>query len=109
MLRISASLKKIKNWFSILLFCFMDSPIVVQLKLFASCREIAGISSCDIKLTSESHTVLDLINQVVDLYPDLSDSVNEMSVAVNKKYITEKDYLLSNNDIVAFIPPISGG
>jgi molybdopterin converting factor subunit 1 len=83
--------------------------IVVELKLFASCREIAGISSCNITLTPPQHSVMDLINNVLEQFPDLADSVSELSIAVNKKYITEKDHLLSDNDIVAFIPPISGG
>jgi len=87
----------------------MKESIIVELKFFASCREIVGISSCSITLTETNRSVLDLINTVVDMYPDLSDSVSELSIAVNKTYITDKNHLLKNKDIVAFIPPISGG
>ena len=50
-----------------------------------------------------------LINEVIKLYPDLTDSMEEISIAVNKKYMTDKCHIVHGGDIIAFIPPISGG
>ena len=87
----------------------MSEEITVDLKFFASCREIAGTSNCSVTLPKTKLCVLDLINHVLEIYPDLSESVNEVSIAVNKKYIEDTAHELQQGDVIAFIPPISGG
>ncbi len=87
----------------------MTDENTFNVKFFASCREIAGIGECTITLPKTKSSAIDLINHVIELHPDLSESMEEVSVAVNKKYISDKKHILMDGDIVAFIPPISGG
>ena len=83
--------------------------INIDIKFFASARELAGVSSCKLSLSAGSWTVLGAIEAVLNMYPILTESINEISIAVNKVYVVEKEFILKDGDVVAFIPPISGG
>ena len=83
--------------------------ICIDVKLFASAREVAGVSSCKVMLSSSDTSILNAIEHLLIQFPNLSESINEISIAVNKVYITQKDYILKDGDVVALIPPISGG
>lgn len=56
----------------------------------------------------DNTTIGDLIETITKIYPDTFPPSLEIVTAVNTNYAT-KDFLLSDGDEVAFIPPVSGG
>jgi len=81
--------------------------MLVKVKFFASCRELAGTSSIDLEL-SDASTTNDLVIMIQRLFPSLHNITGEVSIAVNKKYVKEP-VVLKSGDEIALIPPISGG
>ncbi|MCL4146076.1 UNVERIFIED_CONTAM: hypothetical protein GTU68_060768 [Idotea baltica] len=56
---------------------------------------------------SSNITIADFKEILIEKHPKLSD-YKSFSVAVNETY-TEDSYLLKENDVIALIPPVSGG
>ena len=81
--------------------------LIVRVKLFASYKEKAGMSDLEISLTDDA-TVSDAARELLRLHPAISGDSSRLMTAVNEEY-QEHDYPLSENDEVAFIPPVSGG
>ena len=79
----------------------------VRVKLFASYKEKAGTSDIEMSLPDDA-TVSDAASELLRLYPSISGDTSRLMIAVNEEY-QEHDYPLSENDEVAFIPPVSGG
>lgn len=79
----------------------------VTVKFFASTREIAGKPSLELEV-NESSTTKDVIETILQSIPDLKDGIDEVSIAVNKKYVRDV-VTLCDGDEVAFLPPMSGG
>ena len=79
----------------------------VNVRLFASYKDIAGKSNFDIDLPDGS-TVGFLVKRVLQYYPEFIKKPENLVVAVNEEY-SEHRFILSDGDNVAFIPPVSGG
>ncbi len=56
----------------------------------------------------EDSTVSDLIKEIQKKYPDMSESIKNIMIAVNEEY-ADIQTKLKNGDTVALIPPVSGG
>ncbi len=56
----------------------------------------------------DGKTLEDLINVLSQTYPNAKDILNKSMFAVNENY-EDRNYLLKEGDIVAIIPPVSGG
>ena len=80
--------------------------MTVTIKLFAIYRDLLGQSEFTIDI-SDGTTVVDLFQQVVGEKAEAGLRRATM-FAVNESYATS-DTVLSNDDRVAFIPPVSGG
>ena len=79
----------------------------VTVKLFARLRDIAGAAELarDVETGATIRAVWrDLANQ----FPELANYERSISSAVNADY-AKMDYVLSDGDEVAFLPPVSGG
>ncbi len=70
---------------------------------FGQIQEILG---CDQLMLSDVNNTEQLVDELVLRYPALSKS--KYAIAVNKKIIIDKMWL-NDNDVVAFLPPFSGG
>ena len=79
----------------------------VKILFFASFRDIVGSSSLQLAIL-ESTTTTTVFEQQCQSYPQLKEGADQISVAVNKVYITAP-VTLKDGDEVAFLPPISGG
>lgn len=76
---------------------------MITLLYFAGFKEIIGKQ--EEQIAYAGHTVKELLEHIQSKYDGISDVIH---VAVNEEYATLDD-VLQENDVVAFIPPVSGG
>ncbi|MBS20656.1 MAG: molybdopterin converting factor subunit 1 [Chloroflexi bacterium] len=74
---------------------------------FAAYREQSGKTTEKFSLT-EASILSDLIDTVLKSHPQIKCSKDRMVAAVNEEYQLH-NYPLKNGDMVALIPPVSGG
>ncbi len=79
----------------------------VSIKLFASLRQAMNSDEIQIDLDKEI-TVLQMKTILFENFPNLEKSNIPFYVAVNHKYVTDSD-VITTNDEIALIPPVSGG
>jgi len=81
----------------------------VKVRLFASFREAAGRSEVELEL-DEGCAVRDLITLLSEVIPGLSEKFDrgDALVAVNGAF-AKPDKVLTDGDVVAVFPPVSGG
>ncbi len=79
----------------------------VSIEFLGNQRIITKIDSIDMPL-AEKMTVNDALKYVRQQYPELSLDEGTILITVNKR-IASLNRVLSTNDIVSFLPPISGG
>ena len=77
------------------------------MKLFASYRERVGRAEVQLTLP-EGTTVGLLAEEMIRSYPTLAGDPTRLVVAINQEY-QNHDYVLSDGDEAALIPPVSGG
>lgn len=78
----------------------------LQILLFGITTDLVGETTLSFSL-SPSSSVLQLKEQLQNQYPQLSQ-INSYAIAVNEEYATDET-TLKENDVVAIIPPVSGG
>lgn len=83
-------------------------PVKVTVKLFAGLAEQAGAPSIDVDLEGEQNTVEAVKAAVAKQLTDSVASVRRALVAVNRNYANDRQ-VISSDDEVALIPPVSGG
>lgn len=79
----------------------------VRVRLFARAREVAGVGELVVELPPRS-TVQDAFAAAVDRAAGLGSMRAQLLVAVNEDY-AEWSTALAPDDVVALIPPVSGG
>ncbi len=79
----------------------------ITIKLFASYREAAGLSEAAIEITSGT-TAAELWQEIVATHPRLSPLSRGAGMALNGRY-TQPTTVLTEGDVVAYLPPVSGG
>jgi molybdopterin converting factor subunit 1 len=78
----------------------------IQLLFFGIATDLVNENSIFYELNSEE-TVQALKKELLLKYPKLKN-IEEFAIAVNEEY-AEDDLVLRENDVVAIIPPVSGG
>lgn len=78
----------------------------IQALFFGMAKDLAGQSKLSIEL-NEGSRVREFREILADKYPAFS-AMDTFSIAVNETYAKE-ELVLSENDTVAIIPPVSGG
>lgn len=78
---------------------------MIKVLFFAAMKEQAGTSEYTLE-TSEAN-VGDLREKVKEAFPQVTGT-DRVMVAVNEEFTTDQDVVYAG-DIVAFIPPVSGG
>jgi len=79
----------------------------LSIQLFASLRQ--AMNSDEIKIDIDKEiTVLQMKTILFETFPNLKKSNIPFFVAVNHKYVTDSD-VITTNDEIALIPPVSGG
>lgn len=77
---------------------------MITVHYFAGVRELTGTR--EEKFSFSGNTVGQLKEQLIEKYPGMAES--SVQVALNEEYALPDD-VLSEGDIVALIPPVSGG
>ena len=78
----------------------------IKILLFGIATDLLATSALDFEV-SKRCSVRDLKNNLLLKYPQLK-KIQSYAIAVNEAYANEED-VLKENDIVAIIPPVSGG
>jgi len=78
----------------------------IKILFFGIAKDIVNKNSIEIEVNDTFNSV-ELKSLLKEKYPKF-DAINDFSLAVNEAYI-EGVYALKNNDVVAIIPPVSGG
>ena len=80
--------------------------IKIQILLFGITTDLLGVSSLEVEVPTES-TITLLKMQLLANHPQL-ENINSYAIAVNEAYASNETEL-KENDVVAIIPPVSGG
>jgi molybdopterin converting factor subunit 1 len=83
-----------------------DQQVLVNIKLFASCRELIGKDKITLKLKNQM-TVGDVRKKILELYPLLLGKI-QFVIALNYEIVDEITPI-NQKDEVAILPPVSGG
>lgn len=78
---------------------------------FAWVREVTGTAEEEFDLAEGVNTVQDLVSWLKEkdlVYQQAFADDKMVRVAVNQEYVN-LDHLISNNDEIAFFPPVTGG
>lgn len=79
--------------------------MLIEVLFFAQLQEEVGKKS--LQIDAEDLTVSDIIAKCATEY-DIKELLDEAMIAVNEEY-SNRDTALVAGDVVAFIPPVSGG
>tara|TARA_B100001029_G_C14776823_1_gene294297 strand:- start:146 stop:427 length:282 start_codon:yes stop_codon:yes gene_type:complete len=79
----------------------------IEVLFFASYREKAGVKSCTFEISPGSN-LKGLIDKIVQKFPKLHSDPSKIVAAINEEF-SDQSQILSEGDIVALIPPVSGG
>jgi molybdopterin converting factor subunit 1 len=79
----------------------------VTVRLFARLRDIAGQPDL-VREVPAGSTAADVWRALVGEYPEMARYDSSISTAVNADY-AKMTAVLSDNDEIAFLPPVSGG
>jgi molybdopterin converting factor subunit 1 len=78
----------------------------IQILLFGITTDLVGVSNIDLEIV-EGLTVVSFKGLLKEKYPQLKN-IDSYAIAVNESYATD-ELVLKENDVVAIIPPVSGG
>ena len=78
----------------------------LKVLLFGISKELIGATSIVFSVSS-STTILEFKTQLKKQYPQITE-INSYAIAVNESYASNET-VLKENDIIAIIPPVSGG
>lgn len=79
----------------------------INVKLFAVAKQLATSDSIEVELP-EGATIADLRDAIPKQHPALQGIVGQLKFAVDADYASD-DKVLSTNQEIACIPPVSGG
>lgn len=79
----------------------------IRIKAFAAVREILGYREKEMEFRDGS-SVGDVFGILSDSFEELGKMKNALLFAVNEEYCGE-ERVLDNDDILAILPPVSGG
>ncbi|RLT35539.1 MAG: hypothetical protein DWI59_03310 [Chloroflexi bacterium] len=81
----------------------------VSVKLFARLRDLAGTSDLEERFDGDAVTISEFARRLGEHVPALQPQLDCVAFAVNEEYIPNHDTAIHDGDVVALIPPVSGG
>jgi molybdopterin converting factor subunit 1 len=84
------------------------SPAAVRVLYFAALRDLSGTNEERVSLPAASVSVATLLALLQDRHGALRGRLESVRVAVDEEF-TELSHELCGGEVVALIPPVSGG
>jgi len=78
----------------------------IKLLFFGITSDIVGVNKMDYTV-KEATTVSALKEALISNFSELKN-INEFAIAINEEYVDD-DVFINKNDVIAIIPPVSGG
>ena len=78
----------------------------IKTLFFGITTDLVDASQLEISV-DENTSIREFKSSLKNLYPQL-EKINSYAIAVNEEYTTD-DFVLKQGDVVAVIPPVSGG
>jgi len=82
--------------------------LCVRILYFAGARDLAGVDEEPCELPESVRTIEDFSAFVATLHPELASRMTSIRIARNEAFANGSD-ILANGDVLALIPPVSGG
>lgn len=82
--------------------------LVIRVLYFAALREALGKSEEELSISEAIRTIADLSRLLQTSHPPLQGRLGGVRFAVNETFV-DSEQVLSSGDVVALIPPVSGG
>jgi len=83
---------------------------MARILFFGKLADAAGGRSRDLSLAPETQTIDDLVSALSAKEAALASALNEYSVRfIVNEMIASRDAAISDEDEIAFLPPVSGG
>jgi molybdopterin converting factor subunit 1 len=82
--------------------------VTVTVLYFASARDLAGTSEEKLDLPEGVSSLRQLTQHLATLHPGFAGAIDKMRVARNEAF-AELDERPTDGDVIAIIPPVSGG
>lgn len=79
----------------------------IKILFFGITTDLVGENSISFTIDNNNTSVKELKEVLKRKYSKLKN-INDFAIAVNEDYATD-DLLIENDDVVAIIPPVSGG
>lgn len=80
----------------------------MQILLFAGLEEIAGTNLVFFSTSKESIQIKEIQDFLIGKYPKIKGLLEQSMTAVNCDYV-DGERMVTSQDKIAFIPPVSGG
>jgi len=80
----------------------------VSVLFFAVTRDLAGTSEASLDVPGGAPTVADLVVTLEAEYPELRGRMGAVRIAKNERF-AKPDEALHEGDVIALVPPVSGG
>ena len=81
--------------------------MTLTVRLFARARDLAGADRVAVELSAGA-SVADLRRRLATSHPKLADLIDRCAVAVDAEF-ADDDRVLTEEDEIALLPPVSGG
>ncbi|WP_218598010.1 MoaD/ThiS family protein [Polaribacter sp. NJDZ03] len=78
----------------------------IQVLFFGITTDLVGASNLDLEV-ADTLSVVGFKNLLKEKHPQLKN-INSYAIAVNESYATD-ELVLKEGDVIAIIPPVSGG
>jgi molybdopterin converting factor subunit 1 len=82
--------------------------VTLTILYFAALRELLGVTEERVEVSAGAHSVAELGVELVRRHPRLAPHLGSVRFAVNEVFVPSTAPLASG-DVVALIPPVSGG
>ena len=84
---------------------------MVKVLFFAKAREITKLSESELNLKSPNLKIQQIYQALETQWPEIKQLKRSFALALNEEYLENTDAVINfqTNDILAVIPPISGG
>jgi molybdopterin synthase sulfur carrier subunit len=82
--------------------------VKVSVLFFAVTRDLAGAPEATLDLSGEAPTVADLVDVLERTYAELRGRMAAVRIAKNERF-ARLDERLHEGDVIALVPPVSGG